>query len=102
MKTLAVHLHLYYTEQLPNIIKYLKSLEDVDYDLFVTMVEIDKGIEEQIKAFNKKANIRVVENRGYDIGPFVDFLHKINLDDYKYILKLHTKGNTSFNHVKLK
>lgn len=101
MKTLAVHLHLYYTEQLPNILKYLRNMEDVDYDLFVTMIEANKDIEEQIKAFNKETKIWVVENRGYDIGPFIDFLHKINLDDYKYILKLHTKGNTSFNHVKL-
>lgn len=101
MKTLAVHLHLYYTEQLPNILKYLRSLEGVDYDLFVTMVKAAEGVEEQIKSFNNKAKIWVVENRGYDIGPFIDFIHKINLDDYKYILKLHTKGTRSNNYTLL-
>ena len=101
MKTLAVHLHLYYTEQLPNILKYLRNMEDVDYDLFVTMVKAAEGVEEQIKSFNNKAKIWVVENRGYDIGPFIDFLHKINLDDYKYVLKLHTKGSKSNNYTLL-
>ena len=101
MKILAVHLHIYYTEQLPNILKYLKSLEGVDYDLFVTMVKAAEGVEEQIKSFNNKAKIWVVENRGYDIGPFIDFIHKINLDDYKYILKLHTKSTRSNNYTLL-
>lgn len=35
----------------------------------------------------------IVENRGYDIGPFFYFLHHINLSDYDLIIKLHSKGN---------
>ena len=99
MKTLAVHLHIYYTDMLPKILQYLKNLEGLDYDLFVTMVTENKEVEEKIKSFNKDADIKVVENRGYDIGPFIDFLHKINLDNYKYILKLHTKGTKSNNYT---
>lgn len=101
MKTLAVHLHIYYTEQLPNILRYLKSLEGVDYDLYVTMVAKNEEVEAQIKSFNKDADILVVENRGYDIGPFVDFLQRVNLDDYKYVMKLHTKGTKSNNYTHL-
>jgi len=35
------------------------------------------------------------ENRGYDIGPFFYALNKVNLDSYKYIIKLHTKNTSS-------
>lgn len=98
MKQLAVHLHIYYTEQLPNIIKYLKNLEDVDYDLFVTVIKEDKFLEKEIKSFNPNANIKVVENRGYDVGPFIDFLHTIDLDNYEYTLKLHTKHLDNYDY----
>ena len=96
-KTLAVHLHLFYIEQLPRILPHLKSLNGVGYDLFVSMVQKNKAVEKQIKDFNPKAQIYIVENKGYDIGPFIDFLHKIDLDQYKYILKIHTKNEKTSN-----
>ncbi len=91
MKKLAVHLHLYYKEQLPKIVKYLKNLDGVDYDLFVTMVEDDEQVKLKILAEFPNSKIWVVENRGYDIGPFIEFLHRIDLRDYEYVLKVHTK-----------
>lgn len=93
MKT-AIHLHLYYKDQLPEIISKLQNLDkaDVDYDMYVTMTAKDEKAEAEIKQAFPKAMIWQVENRGYDIGPFMDFLHKINLDNYDYILKLHTKN----------
>ena len=99
MKKLAVHLHLYYTEQLPEILKYLRNLNKIEHDLFVTIVKDDQNVITQLRAFNPQAKIWVVENRGYDIGPFIDFLHHINIDDYEYILKLHTKGKKSKNYT---
>ena len=101
MKTLAVHLHIYYTDMLPKILQYLKNLEGLEYDLYVTMVTENKEVESKIKSFNKDADIKVVENRGYDIGPFIDFLHRIDLSNYKYILKVHTKGTKSNNYTHL-
>ena len=96
---LAVHLHLYYLEQLPEILGYLNSLAEIDYDLFVTMVKSDKGVEEKILALHPQAKIMVVPNRGYDLGPFVEFLHKIDSDKYDLVLKVHTKGNVSKNYT---
>lgn len=96
---LAVHLHLYYLEQLPEILKNLNSLDGQNYDLFVTMVEKNQEAEQAIKSFNPDAKIMIVPNLGYDVGPFIEFLHQINLDDYDYILKIHTKGNKSKNHT---
>ena len=96
MKKLAVCLHLYYVEQLDEIKKRLSKLKDANFDLFVTMVEDDEVAKKRILDVYGKAKIFVVENRGYDIGPFVYFLHQINLDDYEYVLKLHTKGKKGY------
>ena len=96
MKNLAVCLHLFYFEQFDEIKKRLSKLKDVDFDLFVTMVCDEECVKEKILKLYPNAKIFVVENRGYDIGPFVYFLHQINLDDYKYVLKLHTKGKKGY------
>ena len=96
---LAVHLHLYYLEQLPEILRYLQSLDGLDYDLFVTMVEENKEVTAQIKDSQPKAQIILTPNYGYDVGPFIALLHQIDLDKYAYVLKIHTKGNVSRNHT---
>jgi len=101
MKKLAICLHIYYKNQLNEILKYLKNVGEVDYDLYVSMVEEDAFVVDAIKKNVPKAQFFIVENRGYDIGPFIEFLHKINIDDYEYILKLHTKGKKSQNWTRL-
>ena len=98
---IAVHLHLYYLEQLPRILAYLKNLTGVDYDLIVTMCGEDAAAESGLKAFKADVQIIKVENRGYDVGAFMEFLHRIKLDDYDYILKLHTKNTTKGNYTHL-
>ena len=93
--SLAVHLHIYYVDMWEEIKEYLKNIGDYPYDLFVTMVEDNQELRDKITTFHKAAKIWVVENRGYDIGPFIDFLHHIDLDKYDLILKLHTKNKTA-------
>jgi lipopolysaccharide biosynthesis protein len=56
------------------------------------MVDENAAIQSEIMAFHSDTKIWVVENRGYDVGPFVDFLHHIDLNDYDFVLKLHSKG----------
>ena len=72
---LAVHVHVFYKNLWPELKGYLGNVT-VPYDLYVTLVEDDKNLISDIKNFNKKTKVWVVENRGYDIGPFVDFLNK--------------------------
>ena len=90
--SLAVHLHLYYLEMWPEIKRLLANMGDYPYDLYVTMVAENSQIAEDIRAFHQNSTIWVVENRGYDIGPFIDFLHHIDLNQYDLIMKLHTKN----------
>lgn len=72
---------------------HLTNLQGTSYHLYVTLIKEDPKLAEKIKSFHKESTIWVVENRGYDVGPFLYFLHQIDLSQYDYILKLHTKGN---------
>jgi lipopolysaccharide biosynthesis protein len=91
LKKLAIHVHIYYKEQLKDILEYLKSLRYTSHDIFVTLVNYDKNVIDILHSFNPNIKIKLVENRGYDVGPFIDFLHSINLEEYEYIIKIHTK-----------
>lgn len=91
MPRIAVHFHLYYFEQLEDILRRLSCLNDCDYNLFVTMSEKNQQAQEKILQFNPDTTIWQTQNSGYDVGPFIDFLHKIKLEDYDFVLKIHTK-----------
>ena len=92
----AVHLHLYYMEQLAGLLEDIGNLGKVGekYDLYVTIARAapQPEAEKAIRTLKADAEIWYPENRGYDIGAFVDFLHRINLGNYDYVLKLHTKN----------
>lgn len=88
---ILVHLHLYYQDMLDEMLGYLNNLEDYGYDLCVTAVNPSEDVISKIKVFKPEANIISVENRGYDVAPFVQVLKLSNLSDYDYIIKIHTK-----------
>lgn len=91
---IAVHLHLFYEELWPEIKLYLKNLECYNFDLFITYPEkISEEILKDIKGFKSNVYLFNTPNKGFDLGPFIYFLHKINLNSYDIIFKLHTKRN---------
>ncbi|MBQ6515766.1 hypothetical protein IJI31_01150 [bacterium] len=101
MKKVLVHLHLFYLNQWSYFAEKLSNIDDCDWDLFVTVCpneddydEYEKFEETQkdILSFKPDAKIITVENAGYDILPFLNVLKSVNLDDYDFVLKLHTKG----------
>lgn len=94
-KPVAVHLHLYYTELWDELCCQLKNLGDTPYKLFVTLVAENQPLQQKIKNFAPSAEILIVPNMGYDIGPFIEFLNRIDLNDYSYVLKLHSKHPTN-------
>ena len=91
-KPLAVHLHIYYASMWPLMQQYLSNIGDCPHRLFVTMPKENAGLAGEIQRFCPESKIYITENRGYDVGPFIHFLHQINLQDYDYILKIHTKS----------
>ncbi len=92
MKKVLVHLHLFYQEQLLYFLDKLKNINGCDWHLIVTVCEHNDETEKNIWDLKPDAEIRLVENKGYDILPFLNVLKSVNLDDYDYVLKLHTKG----------
>ena len=91
MKKVLVHLHLYYQEQLSYFIEKLKNISNCDWDLIVTVCEHNDEVQQKILDFKSDAQIILIENKGYDILPFLNVLKSVNLDSYDYVLKLHTK-----------
>lgn len=88
---ILVHLHLYYQNMLPEMLGYLANLDGYDYDLYVTVVKPEAQSINQLKDFKPDAKIIAVENRGYDVAPFVYVLQQVDLNSYDYIIKIHTK-----------
>ena len=98
---LLVHLHLYYQDQFDWLAKKLKNIT-TNYDLYVTLVDENKNIIEKIKQFKNDAHIIQVNNIGYDVYPFYQVLQNVNLDDYDYVLKIHTKADRNNQPWKFK
>ena len=92
MARILTHIHLYYTEMWTELKSCLDNIF-VPYDLFVTIVKNDDALKNEILRFKPEATVSVVENRGFDVAPFIDILNRVNLNDDDYIIKLHTKRN---------
>lgn len=94
MKKVLVHLHIYYRDQTDYFIGKLSNICGCEWDLYVTMTELNSETESKLLSFKPDAHIMKVENRGYDVWPFIRVLKSVDLDKYDYILKLHTKNRS--------
>lgn len=88
---IAVHIHLYYVDQWPELAKCLLNIPEEWRETFVTLVEENEAVKAAILKTDPKATIFVVKNKGFDIGPFIDVVNRIDLDQYDYMVKLHSK-----------
>ena len=89
---LLVHLHLYYQNQINYFINKLKNINHCEWDLFVTYCEENPEVKNKLLKLNPNTKFIKTENIGYDILPFIKVIKSVNLSDYDYILKLHTKN----------
>lgn len=87
----AIHAHVFYPELWPELANCIKNFENHDIALYVTTPHAGDDIRERIFAEFPFANYRVLENRGYDVGPFMEVLNSLDLSNYDFIVKLHTK-----------
>lgn len=97
MTPILVHCHIYYPQMWPELKECIHNIEPHPFKLFVTMVEKHPDIIDNVMVHFPNAHVEIVENRGYDIGPFVHIINQVNLDDYSYIVKLHTKRDIDIN-----
>lgn len=94
----AVVLHLYYVEMIPDIYRVLQNII-LPFDLHVT-TPFEGDATEIFSTFSKLArsvSIYCSENRGRDIGPFVSIYRSGMLDRYDVVLKMHSKKSTYSN-----
>ena len=93
MKPILVHVHIFYAELWPELKLCLSSISEYPYELYVTMVQENESLKNDILALKPDAHILIVKNKGYDVGPFIHVLQQVNLEHYSYVIKLHTKRN---------
>lgn len=93
----AIHAHVYYRELWPELATCIRNFADYEHNLFITTPHADDTLRQTILTDFPSADYRVMENRGYDVGPFIEILNNLNLDDYDFIVKLHTKRD--FNGI---
>lgn len=90
-----VHIHIYYTELWPEINLYLKQIYDKKiFDLYITKSQKTADITQEVLSAYPDAQILTVPNQGYDVGAFIYVLNQIDLDNYDYVIKLHSKRDT--------
>lgn len=100
MKPFLVHIHIYYKNLYDELKECIKSLNGYEYKLIVTTVHEDSELKDRVVSDFKNADFYVVPNLGFDLGPFVYALDKVNLSDYSYVIKLHTKRDIPLNENK--
>lgn len=87
----AVAIHAFYPEVLPEILAYLNALPGC-IDLFVT-TSIDKAneIRVHLQSQSRPFEIIICENKGRDVLPFLGVLDVLVKRKYDYAAKVHTK-----------
>ncbi len=98
MKCVTI-IHIFYYDLLDELSAAVKNIQNLENDIYITIPESLKSRTEEIKGKFPGATLLTVSNVGYDIWPFLYVLGKVDLDEYDFIVKLHTKGNA---HGKLK
>ncbi len=86
-----IHIHIFYPEMWEELKQYLNTVSDCSCDIWITMLKGRKELEEQVLRDYPAAHVVQVANVGYDIGPFVEVLKRVNLNDYHFCIKIHSK-----------
>ncbi len=92
---ILVHLHLFYLDQLPYFLEKLANITG-SYDLICTVNQKNPALVQQLQQFHPNTRVILVENRGYDIWPFLQVIYQVDLSKYDYVLKLHSKRNIPY------
>jgi HAD superfamily hydrolase (TIGR01549 family) len=93
--SIAIHVHLYYPEVMPELIAHLEGLP-YPFDLFITVIsaadlKLSRMAFESSRAPNlRKLNVSLVPNRGRDVAPWILGVGA-DLQGYDLACHLHTK-----------
>lgn len=92
---ILVCLHLYYEDAWDLIAEYLANLapyRNVRYVITCVREQMSGRTLDKVRAFAPDAEIVFTPNLGFDVGPFVETLRKVDLASYDIVFKLQSKG----------
>lgn len=90
----AIILHLHYRELWPEFAWCLGRLS-LPFQLIVTVNEYDAEFEREVRRVFPDVEIHVMDNRGRDVGPFMELLRQGHLERFDAVCKLHGKRSAA-------
>ena len=94
---LLIHIHVFYADILPEVARCVHNFEQVvgkeNCDIWATYPDVKPELESVIEKELPSCHSLMLKNAGYDIAAFIEVIRRVNLDEYDYVVKLHTKRN---------
>ncbi|MEP1933690.1 MAG: rhamnan synthesis F family protein, partial [Roseibium sp.] len=87
---IAIILHLHYPHLWEEFATFFKHSK-LSFQLIVTLTATNSDLEAKITSEFPGAIVRVVENLGRDVRPFIKMLQSVALENVDFICKLHGK-----------
>lgn len=96
VEKVAVHLHTFYLDLLPEFLSNFKNAFSFEYDLFLTTDTAEKKLEIEniVKTLGMKAEVVVTGKKGRDVLPM--FKLKERLSHYDFVGHFHTKKSPEY------
>ncbi|GLR65584.1 hypothetical protein GCM10010909_02620 [Acidocella aquatica] len=95
---IAVALHLHYAD-LWSEIATLLGRWSLPFTLFLTITSENKDLTSRVTAAFPGAIVRIVENSGRDVRPFLLLLEEGAFDGFDFVCKIHGKKSVSHGRV---
>jgi len=96
MRVLVVF-HIYYCNLAGYYLQKMSNIHSCEWDLIVTSCEpLPDDVKRSILAVKSDAAFLLAENVGYDIWPFITAVRAVNIADYDFVIKLHTKNEDDY------
>ena len=99
MKPLLICIHVFYLDMWPQLQTAISHMIHFPHELFITTSHGDESFKQKVRNAFPEAKIIKVANIGYDVVPFITTLNQVNLDNFSYIVKLHTKRDVGFKNL---
>ena len=97
---IAVALHLHYPDLWPELETLLARWRH-PFTLFLTLTSANPGLTTRVTTAFPGAVVRIVENSGRDIRPFLSLLEAGAFDGFDLVCKIHGKKSLSHGRVPL-
>lgn len=97
MKPILIVVHVYYLGQWSQIKATINNMLDFSHELYITTSHNNDEFDQSVHTSFPQAKLIKVGNIGYDIYPFITVINQVNLSNYSYVIKIHTKRDIDHN-----